>query len=113
MQSILKTGTVPYIKHNTEHAYIPYPYTHTHNMHTVKHASHYHTYTYNNLCTLAELSFHKNWLSESPPCVFDSLYKGKCEKKKASKELLSTNFGTCLKHFSYGVVKTMLNVHKI
>jgi len=111
----LHTGTVPYIIHNSQKERqihtrrVIITHTHTH----IKH-----THTYDNLYTLAELSFHKkkNWLSESPPCVFDSLYKEKCKggKKKREQGVTVDKFWNVSKNnFSYGVVKTMLNVHKI
>lgn len=75
------TGTVPYIIHNSQrHAHIHTSIYIYKNMHLITIA-----YTYHNLYTLAELSFHKNWLSESPPCVFDLLYKEKCKKKSKQK----------------------------
>lgn len=93
------------------HTLTPHTDTHTH--------THTHTETHGryNLCILEELSFFsiKNWLSKLPACVFDSLYKTKrVNAKREASRLSPTNFGMCQKkHFSYGVVKTMLNVHKI
>lgn len=40
------------------------------------------------------------WFSKSPSCVLDSLYKTKRQNATdAIRELISTNFGMCLKTF--------------